>query len=222
MGNEIASYEVDTIISGNEIVIGSNDDGETANYSISDIAAYAQTDGTGRMTLYDGSTDTVAYSDTFIIGTNLPLRLGFSGPLTDNTFFPSKFGTLMSNQFSSPAKSSFDFRFLTLGIFIEFDVEFDIKIETTGAAVISPNIDYSFDLKATFPNLTEEVVSMTIKSTNVALDGTLTHSVKARFATYIKEELTDSLIGGGFDLESKDFGTTDVVTITNLKIRAMI
>lgn len=225
MGNEIGSYDTDPIISGDEKVIGSNDNGDTANYSIRDIAAYAQTDGTGRIAIFDGATDIAEYRLTTIVVDDAPLRFGLSGSLTDIRFFPSKYGEMFVNWLSPPNKSAFDFRFLPLGLFIEFDLEFDVECTLSNGNPISALDSYSFDVVAEYPNLTVERQTIVLKVVNEqGPAGVLMHHVKLRFSTYIKEVLTDSLLGGGFEIQpvSKTGGATDLYEITNLKVTARI
>lgn len=222
MGKNIGSYDPDPSLDGTERLIGTDEKGETKTYSVESIAAYAQTAGTGRMVIYDGATVGADYEEDFTIGSLHNIRLGFTGPLTDSDYFPSIYGQLLKNDFPSPAISNFDFRFLSLGLFIEFEVEFVISVRTSGDGLINPNKDYSFDLRASYPNGDTDARSFTIRTTNQSNGATLFSSVKLRFSTYIKDEAEDLLIGGGFELFSKDVTTTDVVTINNLIVRAMI
>lgn len=221
MGKNIGSYPPDPIISGDEQVLGTNDGGETANYAIRDIAEFATTDGTGRMAIYDGQVAAAGYSESKTISETLPLRLEF-GEDTEERFFPkTKYGTLFNNQVSAPAHSNFDFRFLQEGMFVEFDVEFDLVIKTSGDATISPVVDYMFDIFATYPSLKTEKQTITVRTGDIGLGGSITHHVKKKFSTYMKEDGVDNLLGGGIDLLSLDF-STDVYKVTNLIIRAII
>lgn len=209
------------ISDGDKLLASSEETGKTTQISVRDLSEYIQTRGTGKIAVYDGATDVAPYSETFIAGTQVfDLRLGLSGPLSDDQFFPEVYGTIMTNQLSAPAKSEFDFRFLPLGTMIEFDVEFLAVVQDSGSGTISPNEDHNFNLVVEYPNGTQDLQSFVMKTaTNAGLGLATSH--KFRFVTYIKDELTDSLIGGGFILNSVEAGV-NLVTITKFKVSAII
>lgn len=216
------TYPAENPISGGDKLLSTSEEtGKTTQITVDQVATYAQTMGTGKQAIYDGATDLAPYQESFLTGdSTFDLRLGFSGPRTDETYFPTSLGTLMVNQFSAPAKSSFDFRFLSQGLFVKFEVSFIASMEDSGFNTITPNENNNFNLIAEYPNGDTEIISFVVPTaTNAGVKAFTNH--KFTFSTYIKDELTDSLLGGGLFIQSLEAGT-DIVTISDLKVRAII
>ena len=223
MGKNISDYAPDTIVTGDERLIGTNDNGETANFSIRDVAAYAQAEGTGRMALYDGATVGDDYEKIFgnEPAADFPARLEFTGALNDETFFPDKYGTIVKNINSAPASSSLDFRFLPLGLFIEFDVEFTVKFADDSGNRLDKGIVLFYEM--TFPNGTIQTRQFMVPHDYIVATNAHTHNVKFSFSTYMKTLLTDALVGGNMRFYTMDaFGATEILTIKDLTIRVKV
>lgn len=201
--------------------------GKSSNYSGDALATYFRLKQA--FALYDGATDIASYEETFTQNTHLDVRLGFSGPLTDENYFPAEYGTLMINDESAPAATKFDFRSLPLGAFIEFDIEFTVLANEAIGDAINPSEQFSIDVKFIYPNGDQEIKTVTAKSTYFSFIGSnnvnLFNRVKMTFSTYIKNTLTDSLLGGyieidesGSPIENQDH----THTIKNLIVRAKL
>jgi len=207
---------------GDKILASSEETGKTTQITVDQLATYIQTEGTGKLAVYDGATDLATYDENFLVGDTEFIRLGFSGPKTNENWFPESYGRLMVNDEAAPAGSKFDFRFLPAGQYVEFEVDFGISILDTGNGVITPNVDYNFLIEAHWPNGTVDSQTFKVPTSSSITNGQVINNYRFRFTTLIDDVLTDSLLGGYIAIGGQDGATTDKVRMINLLVTARI
>jgi len=177
-----------------------------------------------RFAIYDGASDTVPFAMLFNTGTaaTQDIRLEFSGPLTEEDYWPPVFNAAFFNDESAPSATKFDFRNLPLGTFVEFDVEFTAKLGDDSGDMVDKSV--SLFCIATYPNGTTERKVFSIPNDYfAALTPAIENPVKLTFSTYIKDILTDSLLGGQFEFYvDNDLSGSLSLNIKNFKIQAKL
>ena len=215
----------DSVLLGEEYVRIVDENGKSASVPISVFQSYIIVNQ--RFALYDAATPdpgSVAYSET-LSNTSLttqviPVRLEF-GPLTDEDYFPVDYQGVLTNQAAAPAKTEFDFRNLPLGTFVEFDVEFDLRLADDSGNRLDMNL--LFYKECQYPNGDIERQTLQIPNDYIVATPEVRNNIKLTFSSYIKTALTDQLVGGGIEFGIiDDLSATEILTVNDLIVRAKL
>lgn len=171
--------------------------------------------------IFDGDTDVLAWSESTsnVAAIDEPLRLGFSGPLTDADYWPLAYGDVLENSISAPASSNFDFRLFTeadLGSFLSFDFELSARLHDDNGFRLNRALPLIFEV--TFPNGDVKTETIIIPNEFIAATSAVTHSFRVTFTTYINNVLLDSLQGGSIRVFSANaLSASEILDLTKLK-----
>lgn len=221
------TYDVDSDINPEDQFLGvSSETGQTVQYTMADITRYIASNGLGRIAVYDGATDLAAYSQAITYPTPRQVRLGLSGALTNETNFPSNYGSLLVNQYSIPAGTSFDFRFLPQGLVLSFDIAFKAKVTTDGGALTAsadnPRVLVEFEV----PNgdIQRRIVQLySDYEITTGVREILDNYFQVSFSTFINDEVLDSLLGGQIRVSLLDELTSpNIITLYNATVTVRI
>jgi len=224
MGKEI-NLSLDSTLDGSERVRGIDENGRSVNFSIITLRDFFKRSQS--FAIYDGAEDGIPFHETFNFGSGQDIRLGFSGSRTEESLFPAEYGSILKNIESAPAASVFDFRLLPLGFFMSFDVEFTCYMTEQNGDPQTPYKNYSVDVELTYPNGETEIKTVNAYSTYTNLDPidqVWKTKAKLTFSTYIKDLLTDALIGGKIRVLENGLadGSPYIINVDDLIVRVKI
>lgn len=224
MGREIKMTK-DTTLSGDEYIRGIDSDGKSVIIPIEVIQSFISVNQ--RFAIYDGAAWTegggtvpfnLSFSDELV---NQDIRLEFTGLLTEEDYWPPAFNAAFFNDESAPNPTKFDFRNLPLGTFVEFDLEFDLRLGDDSGDRIDKNLKLFCDF--VYPNGNTETREYNIPNDYIVATSAEYNPVKLSFSTYIKATITDSVLGGYVKLRCVDsLGATEILTIKDLVIQAKL
>ena len=209
----------ETIINDDYYIRGINDAGESVIIPARSVSSYASTSQS--FAIYDAATNLAEYSETITNSSakELDVRLEFSGSRTEESYFP--YGAVMNNQESAPAASVFDFRLLGLGTFLKFDIEFNLKFANDNGHRL--DLDYLFYVECQYPNGDVERRTFKIPNDYKVTTTEVLNDMKLSFSTYIKDTLTDSLMGGKIVYGIiDDLAAFQIITIKDLIVRVKL
>lgn len=215
MPKEIKLQE-NVILNGEEYVRAVDGNGVSVLIPIGIFSQYVT--NASYFAIYDGATDVSPYSETTanVADIDMPLRWGLSGPLTDTSYWINSYGDLLVNNLAAPNSSQFDFRLLTtLGTYVEFEIEFDVRLADDSAYRLDRSIP--IDVECVFPNGDIQTRSFTIPNEYVVTTVAPFHRHKITFSSYIKDVLLDNLMGGNIRLWSTNaLGVSEILTVKDL------